>query len=52
MPASSIARSKQLARRADEGPPGVSSWSPGCSPTNITSAFFEPSPKTAWVAFL
>ena len=34
------------------GLPALSSWSPGCSPTNITSALRVPSPNTTWVASL
>ena len=32
------------------GRPSMSSWSPGCSPTIITSARSLPSPNTVWVA--
>src|SRR6476620_8205012 len=32
------------------GLPAISSWSPGCSPTNMIEACAGPSPKTAWVA--
>src|SRR5919108_4249937 len=49
MPASSIALSSSLPAGPTKGFPALSSWSPGCSPTNMASAFAAPSPKTVWV---
>jgi hypothetical protein len=51
-PASSSASSKSLPAGPTKGLPALSSWSPGCSPTNITFALRVPSPKTVWVASL
>ena len=50
MPASSIARSIICPAGPTNGRPIVSSWSPGCSPTNITAASGGPSPNTVCVA--
>src|SRR5436305_10408209 len=49
MPASSRALSRSFPAGPTNGLPCRSSWSPGCSPTNITSAFDVPSPKTVCV---
>src|SRR5206468_5788981 len=49
MPASVNASSRSLPAGPTKGAPARSSWSPGCSPTNMTSDFGEPSPKTVCV---
>src|SRR5437763_7181012 len=49
MPASSRASSSTRPAGPTNGRPALSSWSPGCSPTSITSAWRDPSPKTVWV---
>src|SRR6185295_18577293 len=49
MPASASARSSSLPAGPTNGWPLRSSSLPGCSPTNISSAFFAPSPNTVWV---
>src|SRR5205809_2170307 len=49
MPASASASSRSLPAGPTNGAPARSSWSPGCSPTNMTSDFGEPSPKTVCV---
>src|SRR6266508_5564935 len=51
MPASLSASSRSRPAGPTNGRPARSSWSPGCSPTNMTSARFGPWPNTAWVAF-
>src|SRR5262245_11598947 len=52
MPASSSALSSIAPAGPTNGAPCRSSWSPGCSPTNITRAFLGPAPKTTCVAVL
>src|SRR5581483_3193145 len=47
MPASSFVSSWPAA--PTNGMPCLSSWNPGASPTNISSARGEPAPKTTWV---
>src|SRR5438874_2927976 len=49
MPASLSARSSSLPAGPTNGCPLRSSSFPGCSPTNISWAFFVPSPKTVCV---
>src|SRR5690348_9525236 len=49
MPASSSASSSTRPAGPTNGRPCLSSWSPGCSPTNITPAPAAPSPKTVCV---
>src|SRR5688500_1152854 len=49
MPAASNARSSSLPAGPTNGRPARSSWSPGCSPTSITSADARPSPNTVCV---
>jgi hypothetical protein len=49
-PAASSASLSTWPAGPTKGLPALSSWSPGCSPTNITVASFGPSPKTACVA--
>src|SRR6266540_3822567 len=49
MPASSIAWSRRRPAGPTKGRPARSSRSPGCSPTNITSAVLRPSPNTVCV---
>ena len=50
MPSSASARSSSWPAGPTKGRPCRSSWSPGCSPTNISFACFGPSPGTARVA--
>src|SRR2546422_8897567 len=50
MPASSRASSSSRPAGPTNGAPSTSSWSPGCSPTSMTSAPSLPSPNTVWVA--
>src|SRR3954453_12370761 len=49
MPASASAWSSSFPAGPTNGRPALSSWSPGCSPTNIASAPALPSPKTTCV---
>src|SRR5438270_6017252 len=49
MPAASKASSRTRPAGPTKGRPCLSSWSPGCSPTNMTSASREPSPNTVCV---
>src|SRR5213080_2159692 len=51
MPASSSASSSSLPAGPTNGRPARSSRSPGCSPTNISSAERPPSPNTVCVPF-
>ena len=46
IPASSSAASSSFPRGRRTGWPACSSWSPGCSPTNMTVALRGPSPNT------
>ena len=50
MPSSASARSNSWPAGPTKGRPCRSSWSPGCSPTNISGARAGPSPGTACVA--
>src|SRR5512147_1151402 len=52
MPAVASASSRSRPEGPTNGWPCRSSWSPGCSPTSITSAPRGPSPNTVWVASL
>src|SRR3954469_2144935 len=50
MPAAARASSSRRPAGPTNGSPSMSSLSPGCSPTSMSSAFSPPSPNTVWVA--
>ena len=49
MPIPSSSFESSLPAAPTNGTPFLSSWKPGASPTNISSAVGEPAPKTTWV---